>query len=99
MKANFVSSRRSRICHAGRWLSADSCYAMTVPCEGVNLRGLVPVALGRGTKQQPVTPQTPDLPVRAREDREVGIALRAAYQSALDEDIPPEMLDLLSKLK
>ncbi|HEX8642447.1 MAG TPA: hypothetical protein VF702_00880 [Allosphingosinicella sp.] len=29
---------------------------------------------------------------------EVGNALRSAYQRTLDEDIPPEMLDLLGKL-
>ncbi|HEY1604092.1 MAG TPA: hypothetical protein VGF77_00670 [Allosphingosinicella sp.] len=29
---------------------------------------------------------------------EVGQALRAAYQEAVGEDIPPEMLDLLGKL-
>lgn len=29
---------------------------------------------------------------------EVGSALRSAYQRTLDEDIPPEMLDLLGKL-
>jgi len=29
---------------------------------------------------------------------EVGHALRAAYRQAVDEDIPPEMLDLLGKL-
>ena len=29
---------------------------------------------------------------------EVGQALRAAYQRMIDEDIPPEMLDLLGKL-
>jgi hypothetical protein len=29
---------------------------------------------------------------------EVGHALRAAYQQAISEDIPPEMLDLLGKL-
>jgi hypothetical protein len=29
---------------------------------------------------------------------EVGHALRAAYQQAVNEDIPPEMLDLLGKL-
>ena len=31
--------------------------------------------------------------------RDIGGALRAAYDSALNEDIPPEMLDLLSKLR
>jgi hypothetical protein len=39
---------------------------------------------------------------RARKKRgttpEVGQALRAAYQQAVSEDIPPEMLDLLGKL-
>jgi hypothetical protein len=29
---------------------------------------------------------------------EVGHALRSAYQRTLDEDIPPEMIDLLGKL-
>jgi hypothetical protein len=29
---------------------------------------------------------------------EVGHALRAAYREAVEEDIPPEMLDLLGKL-
>jgi hypothetical protein len=29
---------------------------------------------------------------------EFGHALRSAYQRTLDEDIPPEMLDLLGKL-
>ena len=29
---------------------------------------------------------------------EVGQALRSAYQRTLDEDIPPEMLDLLGRL-
>jgi hypothetical protein len=29
---------------------------------------------------------------------EVGSALRSVYQRTIDEDIPPEMLDLLGKL-
>ncbi len=32
-------------------------------------------------------------------DGDVGSALRAAYQSAVDEKIPAEMLDLLGKLR
>ena len=39
----------------------------------------------RGRKKRGTTP-------------EVGQALRAAYQQAVNEDIPPEMLDLLGKL-
>ena len=39
---------------------------------------------------------------RARKKRrpsgDVGNALRSAYQRMIDEDIPPEMLDLLGKL-
>jgi len=39
---------------------------------------------------------------RARKKRqppgEVGHALRSAYQRMVEEDIPPEMLDLLGKL-
>ncbi|WP_140419256.1 NepR family anti-sigma factor [Sphingobium sp. Z007] len=33
-----------------------------------------------------------------KEDVHVSQALRTVYQRAVDEDIPPEMLDLLSKL-
>ena len=29
---------------------------------------------------------------------DIGLALRAAYDNAVNEDIPPEMLDLLDKL-
>jgi hypothetical protein len=32
------------------------------------------------------------------DERDVGTALRAAYQQAVDEQIPSEMLDLLGKL-
>jgi hypothetical protein len=43
-----------------------------------------------------------DEPPKSRKKRgttpEVGQALRAAYQQAVNEDIPPEMLDLLGKL-
>lgn len=41
-------------------------------------------------------------PARQKKKRgaapEVGSALRSAYQRTLDEQIPPEMLDLLGKL-
>ncbi|WP_375196912.1 NepR family anti-sigma factor [Sphingobium sp.] len=33
-----------------------------------------------------------------KDDGQVANALRSVYQRAVDEDIPPEMLDLLSKL-
>ncbi len=35
---------------------------------------------------------------RTADDQNVGTALRAAYQQAVDEKVPSEMLDLLSKL-
>lgn len=60
---------------------------------------MVPVALGKGTKNQPMTRQQHPPARRTHDDGDVGVALRAAYKSALDEAIPPEMLDLLSKLK
>jgi len=31
-------------------------------------------------------------------DRDMGAALRTVYQKTVDETVPPEMLDLLSKL-
>jgi hypothetical protein len=35
---------------------------------------------------------------KKRADGEVGDALRSAYERMVEEDIPPEMLDLLGKL-
>jgi hypothetical protein len=56
---------------------------------------------GRGRKSAPSTDgHQPDSP-KARKKKgspEVGHALRAAYQHTINEDIPPEMLDLLGKL-
>lgn len=41
----------------------------------------------------------PSQPARKKRPQgEVGNALRSAYQRMVDEDIPPEMLDLLGKL-
>lgn len=37
-------------------------------------------------------------PTKARGDDGVGKTLRTVYQRAVDEAIPPEMLDLLGKL-
>jgi hypothetical protein len=37
-------------------------------------------------------------PRKKRAPSEVGSALRSAYQRMVEEDIPPEMLDLLGKL-
>jgi hypothetical protein len=42
---------------------------------------------------------TPSIPAKKKRPApEYGNALRSAYQRTLDEDIPPEMLDLLGKL-
>jgi hypothetical protein len=53
----------------------------------------------KGDHVQPVeTDETPRARKKGRTTPEVGQALRAAYQQAVSEDIPPEMLDLLGKL-
>ena len=58
----------------------------------------------RDRRRRTETASEPDnaAPSRPRKKRggspEVGHALRAAYQQAVSEDIPPEMLDLLGKL-
>lgn len=43
-------------------------------------------------------PGAPRKPRRKKETADVGDALRSVYQHAINEDIPPEMLDLLGKL-
>jgi hypothetical protein len=56
----------------------------------------------RKSEQHPDTEaSSTDDKVRTRRKRgpnEVGQALRAAYQQAVSEEIPPEMLDLLGRL-
>ncbi len=42
--------------------------------------------------------QTPRTKKRRAPVSEIGDALKSVYQRAIDEDIPPEMLDLLGKL-
>ena len=44
-----------------------------------------PLEKSKAKKKRPPTP-------------EIGNALRSAYEQAVNEDIPPEMLDLLGKL-
>ena len=55
----------------------------------------------RRKTEQPRLAQSDEAP-RSRKKRaptpEVGQALRAAYQQAVSEAVPPEMLDLLGKL-
>ena len=43
-------------------------------------------------------PHPAEMKKKKRPAPEFGNALRSAYQRTLDEDIPPEMLDLLGKL-
>jgi hypothetical protein len=56
----------------------------------------------RSPADHPAANEAAGVKPRARRKRaqspELGTALRSVYQSAVDEDIPPEMLDLLGKL-
>jgi hypothetical protein len=53
-------------------------------------------------RRKPSTDMTEDQTPRTKKRRapvsEIGDALKSVYQRAIDEDIPPEMLDLLGKL-
>ena len=55
----------------------------------------------RRKPRQPAEADIPNTP-RNKEKRpdspELGLALRTVYQRTVEEDIPPEMLDLLGKL-
>ena len=42
--------------------------------------------------------ERPHLKKKRPDNPEVGAALRTVYQRTIEEDIPPEMLDLLGKL-
>jgi hypothetical protein len=52
----------------------------------------------RRRKPDPGREPSPPAGRGRRADGEVGSALRSAYDRVVDEDIPPEMLDLLGKL-
>lgn len=53
----------------------------------------------RKPDDEPVGDGEPHRPRKRKgQTGEVGDALRSVYQRAIDEDIPPEMLDLLGKL-
>lgn len=57
---------------------------------------------GRRRKTDPSSPaDSEDMPKNRKKrgpNAEIGLALRKAYREAIEEDIPPEMLDLLGKL-
>jgi hypothetical protein len=66
------------------------------------VKGTVLVAEGKFSKSPPVAGNLVSRRSRdpaSSSERDIGSALRAAYDSAVSEDIPPEMLDLLSKLR
>ena len=54
----------------------------------------------RRKPDSPAADDSPPAPARRKRQAagDVGNALRAAYDRMVDEDIPPEMLDLLGKL-
>jgi hypothetical protein len=49
-------------------------------------------------RRDPSASPTPKAVAKRGNTPEVGNALRAAYQQTINEDIPPEFLDLLGKL-
>ncbi|WP_375427782.1 NepR family anti-sigma factor [uncultured Sphingomonas sp.] len=55
-------------------------------------------ALNPDKKTSVNKPATSRQPMPGTRDREVGEALRSVYDKAVQESVPDEMLDLLSKL-
>lgn len=52
-----------------------------------------------GTRPDSGTASDPKKPAKVQgKDRDMGSALRSAYQKTVDETVPDEMMDLLSKL-
>ncbi len=61
--------------------------------------GIVRVAEGKKSKSLPTGRRLSDPMRNADSKRDIGSALRAAYDSAVMEEIPPAMLELLNKLR
>lgn len=75
--------------------------ANTTPDRGVN--HLVVEEKEKDRRRKPAKPKAAETEARPSGRKrpaapEVGLALRSVYQRTIDEDIPPEMLDLLGKL-
>jgi hypothetical protein len=66
---------------------------------GACCKGIFRVAEGKVSKSPPQRRPSIDQTRNPNSERDIGSALRAAYDSAVQEEIPPEMLDLLSKLR
>jgi Anti-sigma factor NepR len=65
-------------------------------------KGTILVAEGKFSKSPAVAGSPVSRTARnpaSSSERDIGSALRAAYDSTVSEDIPPEMLDLLNKLR
>ena len=66
------------------------------------VKGTICVGEAKPSNTSPVASAAmPERRQKPRHDnvQDIGGALRAAYDSAVNEEIPPEMLDLLSKLR
>lgn len=61
--------------------------------------GIVRVAEGKKSKPLPAARRSVNPVQNADSERDIGSALRAAYDSAVMEEIPPAMLELLNKLR
>jgi hypothetical protein len=86
--------------------SGALAYSVKASGRGAGREGIVNLTFendkDRRRKSENAQKVESDETPRSRKKRgttpEVGQALRAAYQQAVNEDIPPEMLDLLGKL-
>lgn len=85
------------------WLACDpkECGIMQLHRSrvGVGSTGIVRVAEGKKLRSPPPRGQLSGELRNADSERDIGSALRAAYDSAVQEEIPPAMLDLLNKLR
>jgi hypothetical protein len=93
----------------GDWRTFDRVLAGAGRCgRGAGREGKEALAFESDKQRRHKSDQQPDTeapsaggkagPRRKRGPNDVGNALRSAYQQAVSEDIPPEMLDLLGKL-
>jgi hypothetical protein len=65
---------------------------------GIRGRGILALSDDKHTKRKAGGPSSRDSSGGSA-DRDVGHALRTVYSETVSEDIPPELLDLLGKLK
>lgn len=90
---SFYSGRRNRVCQRGGRGAVGLTTRTQYAASAARSRGVTSLTNDKTGPHGSKPPGPSKIPAK-----DVGDALRSVYDRAVNEDIPPEMLDLLGKL-